>query len=111
MELTITELQNCNTIEISGRIDSYTSPKIKKTIQSLINRGHHNFVMNLSDVIYLSSSGILMFVVMQRQLLKDELGKIVFVEVPDLIYSSFELAGFDNLFEFYEDTNAAVRRF
>ena len=111
MELNITNQQNCTILKISGRIDSYTTPKIKQTIQSLINEGHQNLVMNLSDVIYLSSSGILMFVNLQRQLLDQNAGKIVFTGVPDLIYSNISLAGFDKLFEFYSETNTAIRRF
>jgi anti-sigma B factor antagonist len=111
MEFTITELQNCVVIKISGRIDSYTSPKIKQKIQSLIKERRHNFVIDMSDVTYLSSSGILLFVNLQRHLTEQYLGKIVFSEVHDLIYSSFELAGFNTLFEFYKDKNIAVRRF
>lgn len=111
MEFITTEQQNCNVIKISGRIDSYTSPKIKRSIQSLIDEGHQNFVVDLSDVSYLSSSGILMFVNIQKKLINQNLGKIVFIKVPDMIFSNFELAGFDRLFEFYNETNTAVRRF
>jgi len=111
MEFITTEQQNCNVIKILGRIDSYTSPKIKRSIQSLIDEGHQNFVVDLSDVSYLSSSGILMFVNIQKKLINQNLGKIVFIKVPDMIFSNFELAGFDRLFEFYNETNTAVRRF
>lgn len=111
MEFTVTDHQICNVIKITGRIDSYTSPKITKTIQKLIKEGHHNFVMNLNEVNFLSSSGILMFVNLQKQLTKQKDGKIIFSEVPDLIYSSFKLAGFDKFFEFYNNTNTAIRRF
>ncbi len=111
MEINIADHQNCIIVQISGRIDSYTSPIIKQKIQSIIDEGGHNFVIDLNNVTYLSSSGILIFVNLKKQLTNQKLGKIVFTDVPELIYSNFNLAGFDQLFEFYKDTNTAVRRF
>jgi anti-sigma B factor antagonist len=111
MEFTITEHQNCAVIQITGRIDSYTTPNIKQTLISLIENGHHNFVMDLGKVNYLSSSGILMFVNLQKRLNDENLGKVVFSNVPELIYSNIKLAGFDQFFEFFQGTNTAVRRF
>lgn len=111
MALTITKQLNCDLIKISGRIDSYTSPQIKKEIQTLIEKGHYNFVIELNDVNYLSSSGILMFINLQKQLSIQNNGKFVFSKVPEMIYANFKLAGFDELFEFHNDTNAAILRF
>lgn len=111
MEVTITENQNCDIIQITGRVDSYTSPNIKKTLVSLIDDGHYNFVIDLGKVNYLSSSGILMFVNLQKRLNDENLGKVVFSDVPELIFSNIKLAGFDQFFEFFKGTNIAVRRF
>lgn len=111
MALTITEHQYCDLIKITGRVDSYTSPQINEEIQTLIEKGCYNFVLELSDVNYLSSSGILMFINLQKQLFIQKNGKIVFSKVPEMIYSNFKLAGFDQLFEFHKDTNAAIHMF
>ena len=111
MEINITEHQGCDLVEIAGRIDSYTTPKIKKILQRRMEDGHFNFVLNLRDVTYLSSSGILMFVNTQRKITKQNDGKIVFSEVPGLIFSNIKLAGFDQLFEFSTDTQSAFSRF
>ncbi|MDF1519017.1 MAG: STAS domain-containing protein [Brevefilum sp.] len=108
MEIIITEEQKCDVIKIIGRIDSYTTPNIKDSIQNLINDGHTNLVMELSSVNYLSSSGILMFVNFHKQLLKNKNGKLVFSNVPELIYSNIKLAGFDKLFQFADDIAAAI---
>ncbi|MDY6846716.1 MAG: STAS domain-containing protein [Chloroflexota bacterium] len=111
MEIIIKEHQNCNSIKITGRIDSYTTPKIKQALQTLIDDDHHNLVLDLSDVNFLSSTGILMFVNIQKQLLKNKIGKIVFSEVPDLVYANIKLSGFQQLFEFVDNTTAAIDRF
>jgi len=111
MEIIITEEENCDVIKIIGRIDSYTTPKIKESIQTLIDDGRNNLIMELSNVKYLSSSGILMFVNLQKQFLKNNTGKMVFSNVPEMIYSNIKLAGFQTLLEFAEDTSTAIGRF
>ncbi len=62
MEFVITEYKNCALMEISGRVDSYTSPMIKDALESLIADGHCKLVLNLQNVTYLSSSGMLTFI-------------------------------------------------
>ncbi len=107
MELTVTEYSHCDLIKITGRIDSYSAPQIKEVLNTLIDDGHHNIIVDLQHVPYLSSSGILTFVDTQRQLSQQNTGALVFVNVPDLVYSNFKLVGFDTIFEFYNDTAAA----
>jgi anti-sigma B factor antagonist len=111
MKFITSECQQCDLIKITGRIDSYTTPKIKDALHNLIKDGHFNFVIDLSDVSYLSSSGILLFINTQKTISRDYRGKIIFAEVPELIYSNFQLAGFDDYFEFYKDTSSAVASF
>ncbi len=111
MEFVITEYAHCDLISINGRIDSYSAPKINQALKSLFNDGHHNLVVDMSDVAYISSSGILVFVNAQRQLERQNHGEIVFAGISDLVYSAFELAGFHQLFEFFEDNISAVGKF
>jgi anti-sigma B factor antagonist len=111
MEIIITEEQKCDVLKIIGRIDSYTTQNIKDAIQALIDDGRNNLVMELSKVKYLSSSGILMFVNIHKQFLKNKNGKLIFSNVPELIYSNIKLAGFDTLLEFADDTTTAIGRF
>jgi anti-sigma B factor antagonist len=111
MEFVLTEYKHCNLLEISGRIDSYTAPNINKILKSIISDGHLNLVVDLKNVTYISSSGILMFVNAQKLLEKQNTGKIHFAGTSDLIYSAFLLAGFQNLFEFYENVTSAMGSF
>jgi anti-anti-sigma factor len=111
MEFAITEFKHCDLVEITGRIDSYTVPQIDQALQALMTDDHHNIVIDMEDVTYISSSGILLFVNIQRRFKRQNRGKLVFSGTPDLIYSSFELSGFHQLFEFYDDVVSAVGGF
>lgn len=111
MQLVVTEHTHFNLIKITGRIDSFSAPEIKDVLKALLTDGHYNLIIDLQDVNYVSSSGILTFVDIQRQLKRQNKGKIVFLNVPDLVYTSYELAGFDTIFEFYNDIAAAMDHF
>lgn len=111
MELIITSFENYDLLQIAGRIDSYTAPNIQKAIKSLISDGRFNFVVDMCEVIYISSSGILTFVHQQLNLNRQNQGKIVFAGTSDLVYSGFELAGFHFLFEFFDDVQSAIDGF
>jgi anti-sigma B factor antagonist len=111
MEFVVTQYKHCDLIEITGRIDSYTSPNINDVLKSLIMDNHLNIIIDLNEVSYISSSGILVFVNAQKQLIQKNQGKISFTSGSELILSSFKLAGFDQLFQFFDDPESALEIF
>lgn len=111
MEFAITEYKHCDLMEISGRIDSYSAPRINQALQALIADNHNNIVVDMKDVTFISSSGILAFVNVQRQFQRQNRGKLVIAGISELVYSGFELSGFHQLFEFYDDVVSAVGGF
>ncbi len=111
MELKITEFERCDRVTITGRIDSNTAPQIKEVLNGLINDHHYNIIVDLQDVSFISSSGILTFIGAQKTLMQENRGEIVFSNVSDLVFSSFELVGLDSIFVFCDDFAAAASRF
>lgn len=111
MEFVITEYKHCDLMEISGRIDSYSAPRINQALQALIADDRYNIVIDMKDVTFISSSGILVFVNIQRRFKRQNRGKLVFSRISELVYSGFELSGFHQIFEFYDDVVSAVGGF
>lgn len=111
MEIINTQMNNCNMVRITGRIDSYTSPRIIETLNNLISEGRCNLVIDIKNVSFISSSGILAFVNAQKRCMLNQQGKLVILSIPELVYSGFALAGFDQLFEFYNDLDTALSSF
>jgi anti-sigma B factor antagonist len=107
MKFTITQLDRCAVLTISGRIDSYTSPIIKDAINSIIADDQWKIVVDLSQASYISSSGILLLVNIKRKVQKNN-GAIHLAATPKLLYSGFELSGFHQLFEFFDDVESAI---
>ena len=111
MEFVITEYQHCDLIEISGRVDSYTSPKLQDALDALIADGHHKLVVDLKNVNYLSSSGMLTLINAQKQCKQHQRGEILLVNVSDRVFASLQLAGFNQLFQIFDDVVIAVGKF
>jgi serine/threonine-protein kinase RsbW len=107
MELIVNNYNHFDLVEVTGRIDSYTTPRIDSALRTLMTDDHYNIIVDLQNVNFISSSGILTFVNIQRKLIQQDKGEIVFMHVPDLVYQSFAIAGFDTIFEFFNDLDTA----
>jgi len=111
MQIVVSENNHCDLVEINGRIDSYSTPQIEAVLKTLITEHHYNIIVDFKNVNFISSSGILAFVKSQRGLKRQNKGKIVFIRVPKLVLKSFEIAGFDTVFNFFNDFDTAMGSF
>ena len=98
IELSITEDLGVQWINVKGRIDGMTSPEIERQIHSLIQDGQRTLVANLEQVNYISSAGLRVFLVAQKQL-KGVGGEIILFRISGNIFDVFKMSGFDGLFQ------------
>ena len=111
MEFVITEYNHCDLIQVTGRIDSYTAPRLEEALAALLADGHFKFVIDLQEASYLSSSGMLTLINTQKKCKQHNGGEIYLANVSEKILASLELAGFDRLFIFFNDIVTAVGKF
>lgn len=111
MEFSINSLTNCDIVKINGRVDSYSAPIIRGALESLLRNGHYNIVIDMQNVSYLSSSGILVFLEMHRKLAIKGQGAMFLANLHPTVFSIFEIAGFENVFNFSADLQSAKGRF
>lgn len=111
MELIITDCVQYALIKITGRVDSYTASELNQAFESLFTEKQFNIIVDMQDVSFISSSGILVFVNHQKYLRQQKQGEIAFIHISNNLCISFELVGFHTLFEFYDDLPTAVEKF
>ena len=111
MELNTREFKHCDLIEISGRLDSSTAPKLAELLNSIMENGRYKIALDLSKVEFLSSAGLRVFVNTQKACKRYNRGEVVLASVPSNIYSSLELVGFTSLFKIFDDPITAVGNF
>jgi anti-sigma B factor antagonist len=111
MEVLITHYKRCEVISIVGRVDSGTAPQLQEETSKLINAGKFKLVFDMGKVEYLSSAGLRILIVTQKECKRYNRGEVLLAAVPPKIYSSLDLAGFTALFKFFKSVVDAVATF
>jgi anti-sigma B factor antagonist len=89
-------------------LDAYHVGQISKELYALIEQqGLRKMVLDLSSIKMLSSQTLGVFLNMRQKL--DQLGgKLVFSGIDPRLYRVFKITHLKDLFEFYEDNEAAI---
>lgn len=103
-------------LEISGRIDAATSPRLKQQFEALFEQGRYRIVLDLAQLEYISSPGLRVLIEARKRardwkLTDLEGGDIRIARLPDRIQEVFDLTGFTALFTRYDDVVTAVGSF
>jgi anti-sigma B factor antagonist len=94
----------------AGEIDLASAPRLKSSLVGLLDEGYTRFVLDLSEVRYLDSTGLGVLIAFSRRLTDN--GQIVLAQAPESVLGLLELTGLDAQFETVasvEDALANVR--
>jgi anti-sigma B factor antagonist len=111
MDITVTSMEKCDLVVISGRIDSYTAPNLSEALNKLASDERNKLILELSGVNYVSSAGLRVLIDIQKTCKKSDHGEVLLVQTPQRVYETLELAGFVPLFRFFTDVESAVAAF
>ncbi|NBD35670.1 MAG: anti-sigma factor antagonist [Chloroflexi bacterium] len=111
MDYTLEEFKHCDLLSVSGRIDSQTAPELAEALDDILDQGRYNIVLDLNDVLFISSAGLRVLINTQKQCKRLNRGEVVLARVPERIYEAMDLAGFIPLFEIFDDKVHAVGYF
>jgi len=111
MEITSRPIDTYDLVAIKGRIDSYTAPDLSEKLFEITAKNRYKIILDLSEVIFVSSAGLRVFIDIQKTCKKMNQGEVVLVNIPPRVYETLELAGFAPLFKFYNDVSSAVKAF
>ena len=112
MEIKSEAMKRCELVKVSGRIDSATAPELEKLLLGLVQTGKKNIVVNLHGADYISSAGLKALLSAQMKVRKAiPPGDVVISQIRPELKESFDLVGFDRLFQFYDDDVMAVGSF
>ncbi len=95
---------------IKGRLDAISSIDVEKQIFDFISEGHHNIILNFSEVDYLSSVGMRLLLRTTKKL-KMLSGKLVVCEINTNVMDILKMSGFDHVIEFAKTEQDALKKF
>ena len=97
-------------LDVKGFLDAHTAPELENAFNGLINNKQYKVVVNFSDLKYISSAGLGVFMA-YVETMRDNKGDIKFSNMQDNVYNIFDLLGFPMLYEFFKNELEAVEKF
>jgi len=110
MEITEKKTDKCTVIGIAGRLDTTNYPVLERKLMELIDIGQVQLLINLSKMNYVSSSG-LRILLMALKRISVARGKFALCSLQENIKEIFEISGFTNIFEIYDNEEAGLKAF
>ena len=111
MNETVTSYKRCELVKFGGLIDGLAVDDLKKVLDSIIESGKYNIVLDMSEVTLLSSKGIWLLVDIQKKFNHLHRGKLALAQVSPRIKSSLKLVGMDEYFNIYDQVVDAIASF
>jgi anti-sigma B factor antagonist len=90
----------------AGEIDLASAPRLKSSLVGLLDDGYTRFVLDLSAVRYLDSTGLGVLIAFSRRL--DDGGQVLLAQAPASVVGLLELTGLDARFETFATVEDAL---
>jgi Anti-anti-sigma regulatory factor (antagonist of anti-sigma factor) len=98
MEVIINKENNVSTVRLIGRLDTPASQDVAQELEPLMADASGTIVLDCSEMGYISSSGLRIFLSL-RKAAASRGGKVIVRNISDDIRQVFMMTGFLNLFE------------
>ena len=95
-------------LALSGKLDATTAKTFEDKILAEIDSGDRRFVIDLSHLEYVSSSGLRVFLLAAKRLHSAD-GKIVLCSLKEHVRQVFDLAGFSSILSIYGSRDDALK--
>jgi anti-anti-sigma factor len=107
MEITKQKQSGFTVVNLNGRLDTTNYGSLDKELETIVNAGEKNILINCSEMNYISSSGLRVFLIYLKKL-KAEQGKLILCNMQPTIKEVFSIAGFTSLFSIYDSLEEAL---
>jgi anti-anti-sigma factor len=109
MNLTIEKIDNFSILKIEGRIDTTNASLLEAEIDKIYNSGERDVILDCSELKYISSSGLRVFLIAQKRAnaLK---GKLHISNMQPAIREIFDISGFSNIFRIFDSLQEALEK-
>ena len=109
-EVTPNEHSGISILALKGYLDAHTAPALETAFQKLIDDKKYNIVVNFTDLNYISSAGLGVFMGFIEDIRKNS-GDIKLTNMKPKIYRVFDLLGFPTLYDILDEEEKAIEKF
>lgn len=108
MNVTKEELNDHLLLTVDGRLDTTQSDAFEKEMMQVLEEGNKKIIMDCSGLNYISSSGLRIFLTMQKRMMAVG-GTFKICNLQPSIQEIFDMSGFSMIFSIYPDKEAALK--
>ena len=108
MEITEERRGDILILRIIGKLDSSTSKDLEEKILSIIASSQGKLVIDLSQLDYVSSAGLRVFLLAAKRM-DGAKGKMILCSLKDAVKQVFDIAGFSSLLNLTASTEEAIK--
>lgn len=95
-------------VAVSGELDSTSSSQLTKRLDTLLDGGNRNIIIDLGGVEYLASAGLAALIQCLKHV-RNANGNLCLVSLQPQVQGVFGLTRLDRVFDFYSDVAEAMR--
>jgi len=108
MKIDVGEERNAIVMSLKGRLDAAASSEFETALSDWISKGHNNFLLNFTDLEYISSAGLRSILAASKKL-KERSGKIFLTGLHGPVEEVFKISGFVSIFRVFATAEAALK--
>ena len=108
MNITVNKVEETSVVQIEGRLDTTNYGELEGHLSELTDNNEKSILLDLTRMEYISSSG-LRILLMYLKKSKAVEGRFMLCGMSDEIRGIFEISGFVNIFEIFDDQGAALK--
>lgn len=109
IEVSVQEFEKGVILAVSGDVDLYSSPEVRKRLIELTSKKTKNILVDLTRVTYMDSSGVATLVEGLQQVGKYK-GQLILFGLGAVVKEVFELSRLDKVFDICSDQQAAMEK-
>ncbi len=99
--------KNMKIIFLEGKMDAISAPEFEEKMGEWLEQGETSFIINLGEVNYMSSAGLRSILIVAKKL-KEQDGKLIFVNLREEVQKILRISGFSSMIPTYESLEAAL---
>ncbi|MEX0994880.1 MAG: STAS domain-containing protein [Balneolaceae bacterium] len=103
-------VNHVDVLDLKGELDAHTASKLEDSLKRLIEKNNHNIIVNCSDLEYIASAGLGVFMAYIEDV-RGLGGDIKLTNMNERVYNVFDLLGFPTLYDITEDEQEALQQF
>jgi len=93
-------------VKVTGRVDTTNYNEFEKSVNELLNKQTKHLILDCSELNYISSSGLRVFLTIQKFMMSTG-GKFSLFAMQPGIKEIFDISGFSSIFSIYPDLESA----